>query len=501
MTRLHTLLAEHDVAAMPTGNPDVTGICHDSRRVAPGDLYVAIVGEHFDGRRFAGQAVERGAVAVLGPGVPPDGLRVPWVRSDDPRAILAPLAAGVYAHPERAMTLVGITGTNGKSTVTTLTGTMLDRAGRPAGTLGTLGYFFGDRSFEDSFDGRTTPEAPDLFRTLAAMHRAGARAASMEVSSHALALGRVAGVTYDVVVFTNLTHDHLDFHGDMESYFEAKCSLFDRVKDDGHRVVNLADPYGRRLAARHPDALTYDARPGAEATVTAREVVLDFDGLRAVIDTPRGPLAIHTALRGRYNLENVLSTIAVGEALALPHEAMAGALANRAPVHGRLEPVEAGQDFPVLIDYAHTPVALEAALDAVREMLAPRDGKLLAVFGCGGDRDTDKREPMGKAVGARADLAIATSDNPRSEDPLAILDAVKRGLDAGGGSYRVVPDRQQAIRDAIAHAWRERPRWAVVVAGKGHEAVQLIGGETLPFSDHDEAARAIERCVEGGCDG
>ncbi len=456
-----------------SADPEITGVTHDSRTVEPGDLYVALVGQRFDGRDFARDAVARGAVAVV---------------VDETRALLAPLAAAVYGHPDRELILAGVTGTNGKSTVATLIAAILGAAGIPAGFVGTLGYRFGTQTFPG---GHTTPEASDLYRTLRRMHDAGARAVAMEVSSHALdpAMGRVAGVQFDVGVFTNLTRDHLDYHPDMESYFAAKRRLFDQLKPGARAVVNMDDPWGRRLAAELPGALTF----GAGGDIEATESKLDAAGTHATVRTPRGTLRFSSPLLGTYNLANLLAAAAAAEALGLPHEAVVRAFEAQRPIPGRMEPVDHGQPFPVFVDYAHTDAALDAALRSAREVAGP-GGKVAVVFGCGGDRDAGKRPLMGRVAGELADLPIATSDNPRSEDPLAILAAVEEGLKASGNSagtigYRLVPDRREAIRQAISIA---EPGWVVLVAGKGHEREQIIGDRKLPFSDFDEIEKALE---------
>ncbi len=471
---------------------EVRGVAHDSRAVAPGDLFVAMVGERHDGRAYADAAVGRGAVAVLGPsgiggmggmGGVPEGFPVPWLTAADPRALLGPLAARVYGHPDRELLLAGVTGTNGKSTVATLLAAILAEAtGKPAGFIGTLGYRLGGQPFPGE---RTTPEAADLFRTLREMRAqggTGVMGVAMEVSSHALDLHRVDGAEFDVAIFTNLTRDHLEFHGDMEGYFAAKKQLFDHLKPEGRAVVNLDDPYGRRLAAEIPGALTF----GEGGDVAPLAVELGVKGIRATLATPRGELTFRSPLLGRFNLENLLAAAAGAEALGLPHPAIVAAFAAQRPIAGRMEPVDRGQPFPVFVDYAHTDAALAAALRSVRELAQT---KVAVVFGCGGERDPGKRPVMGRVAGELADLPIATSDNPRREDPLAILRAVEEGLKASGNrDYRVVPDRREAIRAAIAAA---SPGWAVLVAGKGHEGTQDLGGSKIPFSDREEIARAL----------
>jgi len=481
--RLAELVRGLPIAGDPGPDPEVTGVAHDSRAVVPGDLFVALVGQRFDGRAYAAAAVSRGALAVVGPALDSAAERpaVPWLTTDDPRAVLGPLAARAYGHPDRELVLAGVTGTNGKSTVATLMAAILEAAGRPAGFLGTLGYRFQDRFYAG---GHTTPEASDLFRILRQMRDDGAAAVAMEVSSHALAMGRVAGAAFDAAVFTNLTRDHLDYHRDFADYYAAKRKLFDLLKPGRRAAVNVDDPYGRRLAGELGNALTF----GEQGDVHARDTALTTEGIRGILVTPRGELPFRSPLLGRYNLSNLLAAAAAAETLELPHAAVAAGLAAQRPVPGRMEPVDRGQPFAVYVDYAHTDAALEAALRSAREVVG--GGKVAVVFGCGGDRDAGKRPLMGKVAGELADLVIATSDNPRSEDPLAILAAVEEGLKASGNQrYRLIPDRREAIREALAAAG---PGWAVLVAGKGHEREQIVGDKRLPFSDLEEIGKALE---------
>ncbi len=472
-----------DVARAPGADPEVRGVRVDSRGIEPGDLFVAVPGARADGRRFAEAAVAAGAAAVLAaPGPPPEGWAhpVPWLVTPDPRALAGPLAARVLGHPERELVMAAVTGTNGKSTVAALVASILEAAGRPTALLGTLGYHFRGDSFAAS---RTTPEAPETLRLLRRWRGQGAEAASMEASSHALVLERLAGLAFDVAVFTNLTQDHFDYHRDFESYFAAKRRLFDLLKPGGRAVVNADDPYGRRLAGELPGALTF----GDAGEVRAPEPKLGEDGIRATVATPRGDLEVRSPLLGRYNLANLLSAVAAGEVLGLDHGAVAAGLAACGTIPGRLEPVVRGQPFPVYVDYAHTPGALESALRSAAELSRRR---LIVVFGAGGDRDRAKREPMGRVVGELSALPILTSDNPRGEDPLEIIQQVEEGLKAAGNTeYRIVPDRREAIRRAIAVAG---PDDAVLVAGKGHEEMQEIGGQKIPFSDRQELERALE---------
>jgi UDP-N-acetylmuramoyl-L-alanyl-D-glutamate--2,6-diaminopimelate ligase len=479
-------------------DPEVFGVRHDSRAVAPGDLFVAWKGLRHDGARFGADALARGAVAVVADSARPPGVepRAPWLVAAEPRRLLGALAAPLYGHPDRRLTTIGVTGTNGKSTTVELVAAMLDAAGRPCGRIGTLGARF--PGLEGAAIERTSPEASDLFRILESMRRLGARAAAMEVSSHALAQGRVDGAAFDVGVFTNLTRDHFDFHAGFDDYFETKARLFQQLKPHGKAVVNLGDAHGARLAERLPGALGYgltgESAGAAETQVAPRRVALDQHGLKGELATPRGPFAFESPLLGRYNLDNLLAAVAAAEALELPHAAMAAGIAATRPLPGRMEPVDAGQPFVALIDYAHTEAALEAAIRSTRELSG---AKVVVVFGCGGDRDPGKRPRMGKVAGTLADLPIVTSDNPRSEDPLAIIAAVEDGLrTSGNAAYRVVPDRREAIRRAVAVA--SQGGWALLVAGKGHEREQIVGDERLPFSDKEELERALLERIGSG---
>lgn len=495
MMRVSELI--RDLPIVPAGldaDVDVTGVTHDSRRVSAGDLFVALRGESFDGRQFVGDARERGAAAVLAVGEPPAGWRGPWLRTDEPRRVLGPLAARVYGHPERELLLAGVTGTNGKSTVAALIGAVLEAAGRRSAVLGTLGLSFGDlvRPVE-----HTTPEATELYRILREIRDAGAEAVAMEVSSHALAQHRVGGAGFELAVFLNLSRDHLDYHRDLEDYFGAKRRLFSQLASGGRAVVNVDDEHGRRLAAELAAELDRPAVTfGDDGDVRVTAAELSDGGTRATFATPAGAIEVCSPLLGRYNLENLSAAVAAGVALEISPEAVIRGLEAEPPLPGRMEPVDRGQPFTVLIDYAHTPDALAAVLGAAREL---SDRRLVVVFGCGGDRDAGKRVPMGRIAGELADLPIATSDNPRSEDPLAILAEVEEGLrQSGSSSYLVVPDRREAIREAVG---RVQPGGLMVVAGKGHEEVQLVGTEVLPFSDRLEIEQALEEWFGAGTDG
>jgi UDP-N-acetylmuramoyl-L-alanyl-D-glutamate--2,6-diaminopimelate ligase len=483
--RVSELIRDLPIEALE-GDFEVTGVTHDSRKVRGGDLFVALVGDRFDGREFVSEARARGASAVLSEGDPPAEYDGPWLRTSDPRAAMGLLAARLHQHPDRHLVMVGVTGTNGKSTVTALVSSMLESAGQSTGSVGTLGYRFGDREIET---GRTTPEATDLFPLLHDIANRGGQAAVMEVSSHALALDRAVGVAFDVAVFTNLSRDHFDLHGGFEEYFAAKRQLFGQLKPDGRAVLNVDDAYGRRLAqelaARSVSVTTFGER---DADVTVVDATLSIEGIEVAFQTPGGDLTVSSRLRGRFNLLNLLAAVACGVALELETAAIVGGLKRLGPVAGRLEPVECGQSFPVFVDYAHTDAALTASLRSLREIAAGR--KIACVFGCGGDRDPGKRVLMGRAAGELADLPIVTSDNPRREDPLTIIAAVEKGLEQSGNqAYRVVPDRREAIARAVSIA---DEGWLILVAGKGHEEGQIVGDEVRPFSDRDELIRALE---------
>ena len=491
--KLSQLFAGRPVTGDLGSDPEVFGVRHDSRTLEKGELFVTWSGAQFDGRLFAGQAIERGAVAVLADRQRPQEVtpEVPWLVTESPREQLGDLAAPLYGHPDREIVLVGVTGTNGKSTIVELMSGILNAAARPCGTIGTLGFRFAGEELGTT-RGRTSPEASDFFRLLREMKERGAAAVATEVSSHALEQGRVRGALFDVALFTNLTRDHFDFHADLESYYLAKRRLFEMRKPGGKAVVAFDDPFGRRLAEEFPGALTF----GAKGEVMVSRVTLDGDGIRGSIRTPSGEIPFESTLLGRFNLENIVAAVAAAEALGLPPEAVAEGIRATGPLPGRMESVRAGQSFVAAVDYAHTDAALAAAIRSLRELTGRR---VVVVFGCGGDRDPGKRPIMGKIAGDLADLPIATSDNPRSEDPLAILAQVEQGLKASGNrEYRIVPDRREAIRRAVAVAAGAPGQWAVLVAGKGHERVQLVGNQRIPFVDRDELALALaERGEEG----
>lgn len=462
---------------------EVHGISYDSRRVQPGDLFCAVVGRLHDGHDFVAEARRRGAVAALVErrvDVPVPQVVVPSVRE-----AMGPVASAFWGHPSRRLDVVGVTGTNGKGAVTFLVRAALESAGIPCGVVGTLGAWLG--SGWEPLE-RTTPEAPDLHALLGRMVRNGLRAAAVEVASHALAQERVGGVRFRVAAFTNLTQDHLDFHGTWEAYRDAKARLFERVDPDGVSVINRDDPHGAYMASRSRAAvLTYGL--GARADVRAVDVQVGREGCAFEAATPAGRVHVSLQLLGRFNVYNALCALAVAVHFGVPLDRAARGLGSVRSIPGRFERIECGQPFSVVVDYAHTPDGLQNVLATAREM-AP--GRLIVVFGCGGDRDRGKRPQMGLVAARLADHVVVTSDNPRGEDPMAIIEDIVRGLRDGNGSraaYEVEPDRREAIRRALRRAG---PGDAVLICGKGHETVQVFRDRVVPFDDREEARRALE---------
>jgi UDP-N-acetylmuramoyl-L-alanyl-D-glutamate--2,6-diaminopimelate ligase len=466
-------------------DPEIRRVIADSRRVSPGDLFVAVRGEKADGFDHVPEALVRGAAAVVSAPSPRLPVPVPWIRTAAPRRALGLLAARVEGNPAEKLVLASVTGTNGKTTTAVLLQSLLERRFGSAGFVGTIGYRIGRRELPAD---RTTPDAALLQELLGQMVREGIPAAAMEVSSHALALDRVEGCRFDLTVFTNLTRDHLDFHRDMESYYGAKRRLFDRRKPGATAVLNAADPYGRRLAEEVGGRVTTYSATLEGADLTAGSVRCDLSGTSFDAVPPAGRFHVASPLLGRFNVDNLLAAAGGGLALGMAPEDVAAGLAAVRRVPGRLERVEAGQPYPILVDYAHTEDALQRLLAAVRELT---DRKIILVFGCGGDRDRGKRAPMGRVAGMLSAIPIATSDNPRSEDPEAILSEVEAGLAASGATkYLRIADRRQAIQTAIDLA---NPGTVVVIAGKGHETTQVIGSREEPFDDREVAAELATR--------
>jgi UDP-N-acetylmuramoyl-L-alanyl-D-glutamate--2,6-diaminopimelate ligase len=454
---------------------DVTALAFDNRLVEPGALFFCVTGFTRDGHDFAPDAVARGAAALVV--TRPPGLGVPEVRVDDVRAAMAHAAARFHGDPTRTLRVVGVTGTNGKTTTSFLLRDVLEAAGIRTGLIGTVTSIVGGR--ERAVE-RTTPEAIDLQRLFAEMLEAGDEACVMEVSSHALELRRASGIHWAAALFTNLTQDHLDFHPTMEDYFRAKRRLFEAA--EGVRLANADDAYGRRLADEFRGTRTFAI--DAPADLRARDVSSGFTGSAFALEAGGETFDVSIPLPGRFNVLNALGAFGAARALGVEPGVAVGALASAGRVPGRFEPVDEGQPFAVLVDYAHTPDSLENVLRAAHDL---GSGRVVCVFGCGGDRDRGKRPLMGEIAARLADWAILTSDNPRSEDPEAILDEVEAGM--GEAPHEREGDRRAAIRRAVGVA---EAGDVVVIAGKGHEQGQeFAGGRKEPFDDRLVAAEAL----------
>ncbi len=487
--KLRELLVDVEVAEIVgDAEVEIAGLSYDSRTVEPGTLFFCVPGQRSDGHEFGAGAVERGATALVVERLLDVGAT--QVRVADARAAMAPIAVRFWGDPTAKLNVAGVTGTNGKTTTAFLIRHILESQGTRTGLLGTVKRIVG--GVEEEVE-RTTPEAIDLQRTFRRMLEGGDAACAMEVSSHALALERSAGVRFAVAVFTNLTQDHLDFHADMEEYFLAKRGLFTSSLPQT-AVVNVDDAYGARLAAElrdagEPPVLTFSAGGAGEADLRAAEVSFDAAGSRFLCLGPDGEAEVRMPLPGHFNVENALAAIGACHALGVPAEAAAGALASADLIPGRFEPVDEGQPFAVLVDYAHTPDSLENALTAARRLT---EGRLIAVFGCGGDRDREKRPLMGGIAAQLSDACVVTSDNPRSEEPQAIIAEILAGMpDPGNGGIEVEPDRRAAIALAFGAAAAGD---TVVIAGKGHEQGQeLAGGRKIPFDDREVAREELRK--------
>jgi len=476
MVRLDELVAELSGArVVGNGSVAISELVYNSRRVEPGSLFFCVVGEKVDGHEFGARAVEEGAAALVVERELTE-LAVPQVVVPDSRAAMAPLAARFWGDPTAELRVVGVTGTNGKTTTAFLVREILEAASYPCGLLGTVKQVVGGVEKEVV---RTTPEAIELQATFRQMLEGGDEACAMEVSSHAMSLHRADAIHFEVAIFTNLTQDHLDFHADMEDYFLAKRKLFETGPKTA--IVNVDDPYGRRLAEEF-ECVTFSAE-GAEADYSAEDVEFDAGGARFTVAEMR----LRTGLPGHFNVANALGAFAAAEAMGVGAEIAAAGLAKAARVPGRFEPIDEGQGFAVLVDYAHTPDSLENVLRAARPLT---EGRLISVFGAGGDRDRDKRPKMGRAGAELSDLTVVTSDNPRSEDPEAIVAEVAAGA-AGAKELEVVVDRREAIALALGRAV---PGDTVVIAGKGHEQGQEFeAGRKVPFDDREVAREELRK--------
>ena len=472
------------IPAAPAGARDieVTDLAYDNRAVRPGALFFCVPGFTRDGHEFAAEAAANGAVALVVER--PLALEIPEILVDSVRAAMAPAAAAFYGHPTRTLQTIGVTGTNGKTTTAFIVRALLEADNRQTGLLGTVKSVIGGVEHPVQ---RTTPEAIELQRTFRAMLDQGDRACSMEVSSHALALHRADAIEFAAAIFTNLTQDHLDFHASMDDYFDAKRKLFTEGRPN-HPIINVDDPYGARLARELKDPITFALE--ADATYRASNVETGLGGSRFTITTPAEAVELVSPLRGRFNVYNALGALAAARELGVPIEAVATAIETAGQVPGRFQPVDEGQSFAVLVDYAHTPDSLENVLMAARALT---DKRVHVVFGCGGDRDRGKRPLMGEIARRLADRVIVTSDNPRSEDPEAIIKEVRLGA---GEEVEHQVDRRAAIAEAIAGADGGD---VVVIAGKGHEQGQeFTGAHKIPFDDLIVAREVLRGAVTAG---
>ena len=462
---------------------DIRQLAYDSRRVTPGDLYIALPGARTDGHQFIEQAAQRGAAAAVVERSVELEDSFPVVQVDDTRKALATLAANAHGRPADRLRLIGVTGTNGKTSIAFLLRQLLNAAGRKCGMIGTVEYDVGDRVLPAS---RTTPESLDLHGYFADMTRAGCTDCVMEVSSHALMQHRVGRVAFDAVGFTNLTQDHLDYHGDMESYFQAKRRLFAQAKSGAVKVANGDDPFGQRIAQEF-GGFTVGESSKADRRISGLQLARDKSHFALLDETFQMPLI------GRHNVANAALAVELAVGLGVSREMCARTLATAEPVPGRLEPISCGQDFGVFVDYAHTDDALQQVLKTLREIT---DERLHVVFGCGGNRDVGKRHKMGAAAARYADVVWVTTDNPRHESPESIAAQVVEGCrSVNAGHCQLELDRARAIDEALRGA---QPGDTVLLAGKGHETYQEIQDAVLPFDDREQARSVLTAMREGG---
>jgi UDP-N-acetylmuramoyl-L-alanyl-D-glutamate--2,6-diaminopimelate ligase len=475
-----------------THDVEINSIQYDSRKISANDCFVAIRGTGMDGHAFVGAAIERGAKVVVleVDSTLPDSFfmhsGVVKIVVPDSRKALAIISANYFGHPSKSMTLVGVTGTNGKTTTTHLVRSVFESAGLKSGMVGTIEYRIGDRIVPAT---HTTPESLELNALFATMLKEGCSAATMEVSSHAIHQSRVYGLDFDAAVFTNLTQDHLDYHGTMESYFQAKKILFDELKPSASAVSNFDDGFGERIvSSTHATRMTYSAQHSAD--VEAKNISLSIDGTQFQIVHNGESTTIATQLVGRFNVYNILAAFSAGIAVGIPKEAIRQGVEKVRNVRGRFEKIRSPKGWTAIVDYAHTPDALEKCLRTIHEVMPNVDrGRIIAVFGAGGDRDKSKRPLMGAIVGSLSDFAVITSDNPRTEDPNIILDEIIGGVPKGTKFVREL-DRRGAIQKAIDLA---KPGDVVLIAGKGHEDYQILGTQKIHFSDREVVEEFLSR--------
>jgi len=463
---------------------EIQGIAYSSKSVKPGDMFAALKGVKKDGFEFVGEALNNGAAVILSDQPKPENLAKAWIQVSDTREALAQCSANFYSHPSQKMKVVGITGTKGKTTITYLLEEILNKTQFVPGIIGTISYKGPGMNLTARL---TTPEAPDLQRLLSEMLAKGATHCVMEVSSHALELKRVVGIGFDVVVFANLSGDHLDYHQSMDRYFEAKKKLFFLNHKKRMAVVNRDDPWGQKLIAQLPaGAITFGIEPGA--MVAAENINLTEKGIETLVKYPSGQLTLSSPLLGKPNLYNILASIAVALTLNLPVSAIKEGIASLKGIPGRFEKIDNSLGLHVFVDYAHTDDALKNLLETVRGF-NPR--RIILVFGAGGDRDKTKRPRMGEAAGRLADWTIITSDNPRSEDPLAIISDIEAGIKkTGTQNYQIIPNRREAIEQALSLGTEGD---YILVAGKGHEDYQIIKDQILHFDDAEVIQEILQK--------
>ncbi len=473
----------------------VTGLQYDSRKVRTGDAFFAFPGERVDGHRFVAKAIKAGAAAIVSERAAGKGFEDRWATATHGRRALAAAALRFYQRPDRSLKLTGVTGTNGKTTTVYLIDSLLRSAGKITARLGTIEHRIGDRVVPAV---NTTPESLDVIRFLAELRDIGGSDATMEVSSHGLEIGRVFGMDFHAAVFTNLSQDHLDFHGNMRNYAAAKRRLFEGAGGAAPQfaVINLEDELGRDLlSSSKSEKLSYGRTPAADVAATAVESGLE--GIKFRVETPSGKIQVESRLYGEFNIGNILAAIAAVLTHEVSPERIERGLRETPAVPGRFETVDRGQPFFVVVDYAHTADALKRLIESARSLLSNRrvsPGRVLTLFGCGGDRDRAKRPAMGRAAGSLSDWVILTSDNPRTEDPARIIQDAETGLRESSAAYEIEPDRAAAIAIALRQA---RSRDIVLIAGKGHETYQDVGSVKLPFDDRETARKVLRELGYG----
>ena len=464
----------------------VTGIFCDSRKVEAGSIFFALHGVREDGNKYVSEAIARGALAVVSEEAPPNQSgNAPWIRVPEARKALASAAANFFDQPAKALQLVAVTGTNGKTTTTSLIDSILRASGAKTGLFGTIAYHTPLGEYPAP---NTTPESLDLQRFFAEIRNAGGKYAVMEASSHALVMDRLWGCHFQAAVFTNLTREHLDFHKNFEDYFAAKRRLFEGTGAGAPEtaVLNADDPYSKRLAGLAKQSVTFGLENNAE--ITAKKFQLAFSGLTFTAQTPKGKLQVQSPLVGRINVYNILAAIGAAQALGIANDVIETGILDLKNVPGRFQSVDMGQPFLVIVDFAHTDDALENLIKTARE-LNPR-GRVITLFGCGGGKDRTKRPVMGEASGRLSDLTVLTNDNPRQEDPLKIISDIVVGLQKSNGKYLIEPDREKAIGMAFDEA---RAGDLVLLAGKGHEDYQVLADRTLPWDDRRVAQQELRK--------